>query len=62
MDYRGEIMVSLYNHGKTEQIVEPGERIAQLVITPFVHCDFEEFDDLDETERGSGGFGSTGRQ
>ena len=61
-DYRGEIMVSLHNHGTTEQTIDPDERIAQMVITPFVHCEYEEADNLDDTERGTGGFGSTGRQ
>lgn len=61
-DYRGEIMVSLHNHGATEQTIDPDERIAQIVITPFIHCEYEEADNLDDTERGTGGFGSTGRQ
>lgn len=61
-DYRGEIMVSLHNHGTTEQTIDPDERIAQMVITPFIHCEYEEADNLDDTERGDGGFGSTGRQ
>lgn len=61
-DYRGEIMVSLHNHGTTEQTIDPDERIAQMVITPFIHCEYEETDNLDNTERGTGGFGSTGRQ
>ena len=61
-DYRGEIMVSLHNHGTTEQTIEPYERIAQMVITPFIHCEYAETDNLDDTERWSGGFGSTGRQ
>lgn len=61
-DYRGEIMVSLHNHSTTEQTIEPYERIAQMVITPFIHCEYAETDNLDDTERGSGGFGSTGRQ
>ena len=61
-DYRGEIMVSLHNHGTTEQTIDPDERIAQMVVTPFIHCEYEETDDLDDTERGAGGFGSTGRQ
>lgn len=61
-DYRGEIMVSLHNHGTTEQTIDPDERIAQMVITPFIHCEYEEADNLDDTERGTGGFGSTGRQ
>lgn len=61
-DYRGEIMVSLHNHSTTEQTIDPDERIAQMVITPFIHCEYEEADNLDDTERGTGGFGSTGRQ
>lgn len=61
-DYRGEIMVSLHNHSTTEQTIEPYERIAQMVITPFIHCEYAETDNLDDTERGAGGFGSTGRQ
>lgn len=61
-DYRGEIMVSLHNHGMTEQTIEPDERIAQMVVTPFLHCEYEEIDNLEDTERGAGGFGSTGRQ
>ena len=59
-DYRGEIIVALYNHGKQTQTVEPGERIAQLVVTPFLAVDYEECDTLSETVRGEGGFGSTG--
>ena len=61
-DYRGEILVALYNQSSISQIIEDGERIAQLVITPFLRADFEETDNLLETERGSGGFGSTGRK
>lgn len=61
-DYRGEIMVSLHNHGTTEQTIDPDERIAQMVVTPFIRCEYEETDNLDDTERGAGGFGSTGRQ
>lgn len=59
-DYRGEIMVALHNHSAVCQTVSPGERIAQLVITPFLRVDFEETDDLSDTGRGTGGFGSTG--
>lgn len=59
-DYRGEIMVALHNHSDIEQTVSKGERIAQLVITPYVVADFEETDELSETVRGEGGFGSTG--
>ena len=61
-DYRGEIMVALHNHSKDAVTVENGERIAQLVITPFLTADFEETDELEDTERGTGGFGSTGRK
>ena len=60
-DYRGEVMVSLHNHGLTPQTVEPGERIAQLVITPVYTPGFEEVDRLTQTVRGQGGFGSTGK-
>lgn len=59
-DYRGEIMVALHNHSLTEQTVEPKERIAQMVIAPYITAEFEEVDTLSDTERGSGGFGSTG--
>ena len=59
-DYRGEIMVSLHNHGSVAQNVEHGERVAQLVIAPYIRADFCECADLGETERGTGGFGSTG--
>ena len=59
-DYRGEVMVALHNHSEIAQTVAKGERIAQLVITPYVVADFEEADELSETVRGEGGFGSTG--
>lgn len=59
-DYRGEVMVALHNHGTTPQIVEHGERIAQMVITPFISAAFVETDTLSDTLRGDGGFGSTG--
>lgn len=59
-DYRGEIMVSLHNHGTVGQTVEPNERIAQMVITPIYSSFYEEVDNLNDTERGTGGFGSTG--
>ena len=59
-DYRGEIMVSLHNHSDRPQTVEAGERVAQLVIAPFLKAEFEEADELSETVRGEGGFGSTG--
>lgn len=60
-DYRGEIMVALHNHSGTTRIVGSGDRIAQLVIAPVVQVEFEECDHLDDTVRGAGGFGSTGR-
>lgn len=60
-DYRGEIMVSLYNQSNTEQTVADKERIAQLVITPYIKVDFTETDTLTDTVRGAGGFGSTGK-
>ena len=59
-DYRGEVMVALHNHSAQAAVVEPGERIAQLVITPFLTAEFEETDTLSDTVRGAGGFGSTG--
>ena len=59
-DYRGEIMVPIYNQSDAEQVIEPGERIAQIVIAPFVHAEFCESEKLNETLRGEGGFGSTG--
>ena len=59
-DYRGEVIVALHNHTDVPQSVAKGERIAQLVITPYVVADFEEADELSETVRGEGGFGSTG--
>ena len=59
-DYRGEIRVVLHNHGDIDQVVMPGERIAQLVIVPYLTAEFEECTSLSDTERGEGGFGSTG--
>lgn len=59
-DYRGEVMVSLHNHGSKPQTVEPGERIAQLVIMPYLTAQFFEAEELSDTVRGEGGFGSTG--
>lgn len=59
-DYRGEIMVALYNQSSEPQTVSVGERVAQIVFTPYVTADFEIADELDETLRGAGGFGSTG--
>ena len=59
-DYRGEIMVALHNHSSVDQVVEDKERVAQFVITPVLAVDFEEVAELDDTDRGAGGFGSTG--
>lgn len=60
-DYRGELLVSLYNQSGQDQTVEPGERVAQLVLTPYLAAEFVPAETLSETERGAGGFGSTGR-
>ncbi|MCF0229267.1 MAG: dUTP diphosphatase [Parasporobacterium sp.] len=60
-DYRGEIMVQLFNQSKQPQTIEPGERIAQMVVTPFLKVLWEECGELSETVRGAGGFGSTGK-
>ena len=60
-DYRGEVIVALHNDSDTTRIVEPGERIAQLVVQPYVSIEFEEVETLNNTDRGSGGFGSTGK-
>ena len=58
-DYRGQIFVALHNHSREDRVIEPGERIAQLVITPVFLPEVEIRDSLPETERGAGGFGST---
>ncbi len=60
-DYRGEICVALHNDTDEPRTVRSGDRIAQLVILPFLAAEFEETDDLTETDRGAGGFGSTGK-
>ena len=60
-DYRGEFMVVLHNHGSSAQEISHGERIAQLVITPVFTPDFEEVTELSDTDRSTGGFGSTGK-
>ena len=60
-DYRGEITVVLHNHGTVPQTIEHGERIAQLVITPVLQPEYTLAEELDDTQRGQGGFGSTGR-
>lgn len=59
-DYRGEVKVALHNHGETAQTVATGERVAQLVITPYITAKFIVKDELSDTVRGAGGFGSTG--
>ena len=61
-DYRGELMVPLYNQSDKTQIISNGDRIAQIVFTPYLKADFFEDDNLSDTERGVGGFGSTGRK
>ena len=60
-DYRGQIHVVLLNHGKTEQTIQHGERIAQFLITPVLTPAYEEAEELSDTGRGAGGFGSTGK-
>ena len=60
-DYRGEIMVALHNHGTVAQTVAHGERIAQIVFAPYLAADFTVTEELDDTVRGAGGFGSTGK-
>ena len=60
-DYRGPVVVALINLGKTSFVVEPKMRIAQMIVAPVVRAAIEEVDDLDETARGTGGFGSTGQ-
>ena len=59
-DYRGEILVGLQNSGDADFTVQPGDRIAQLMVVPVVQAQIETTDELDETQRGAGGFGSTG--
>ena len=60
-DYRGEIKVILFNHGKSDFLINNKDRIAQMILTPVIKIEFEETDDLPETVRGEGGFGSTGK-
>ena len=60
-DYRGEIIVALHNHSDEYRVVEPGQRIAQLIIQPYIRAKFNEVHELSDTERGAGGFGSTGK-
>ena len=61
-DYRGEIMVALHNHSNEVRQIEPQERIAQMVIMPYLKAEFKEVEELDETIRGENGFGSTGNK
>lgn len=60
-DYRGEYVVALHNDGDVPRVIRHGERIAQLVLLPYLPMEFEEVDALSKTERGAGGFGSTGK-
>jgi dUTP pyrophosphatase len=59
-DYRGEVKVLLVNLSKQEVVIEPGQRVAQMVIAPVVQAEFVQVDELNDTSRGTGGFGSTG--
>ncbi len=61
-DYRGEIMVALHNHSQETRKIESGDRIAQMVLAPYVFGEYEEVDELEDTTRGAGGFGSTGKK
>ena len=60
-DYTGEYIVALHNDTDLQKVIEPNERIAQLVLLPYLNVEFEEVDELSKTERGIGGFGSTGK-
>ena len=60
-DYRGEYIVALHNDTDELQSIDPGERIAQMILLPFIEMNFEEVDNLSDTDRGEGGFGSTGK-
>ena len=60
-DYRGEVAVGLLNTGAEDYLIRPGERIAQMAVVPVVQAELEQVDELDDTARGVGGFGSTGR-
>lgn len=60
-DYRGEIKVALHNDSETDRYIFRGQKIAQLVVIPFLPVEFEEVEELDDTVRGAGGFGSTGK-
>lgn len=60
-DYRGELMVFFYNYGDCDQVIENGDRLAQLVIQPYLRCEIKKVDELADSKRGDGGFGSTGK-
>ena len=60
-DYRGEYIVALHNDSSGLRVIEPGERIAQLVVMPYLDVDFVEVNELDQTDRGDNGFGSSGK-
>ena len=60
-DYRGELKIIIYNHGNKDFVIKNGDRIAQMILVPIVKIEFEETNDLPETIRGEGGFGSTGK-
>lgn len=59
-DYRGEYIVAIHNDTNEEKIIEPGERIAQMVLLPYIPMAFNEVEELSDTDRGESGFGSTG--
>ena len=61
-DYRGEYIVALHNDSEVPQIIEPGERIAQMILLPYIEMKFNEVNELSDTMRGNGGFGSSGRK
>lgn len=61
-DYRGQIFIPMHNDSEAVQVIEVAERIAQLVVLPYLSVEFTEVEELDETERGEGGFGSTGKK
>ena len=61
-DYRGELKIILFNHGDKDFIINNGDRIAQMVLVPILKMEFEEVDNLPDTVRGQGGFGSTGKK
>lgn len=60
-DYRGEVMVAIHNDSLEDRTIDPGQRIAQIVVMPYVDCCFTEVDSLSDTKRGDGGFGSSGK-